>query len=165
MYCTSMWKVDTEFILIYIIYISFGLHFYYWALSVMVQPKNPFPRTVEMASVAVVKWRQTPCNVTWHIHHVMCTFSVRPSGLFHRAISQSGSALDPWAYAEPDFLHRKAFTIGERMNCRTSDPQELLRCFQQATAGDLVNSTIGEVRTADCGLPQHSAWLTSTELY
>jgi len=92
----------------------------------------------------------------------MYSSSVHTSGLFHRAISQSGSALDPWAYAEPDFLERKAFTIGERMNCITSDPQQLLRCFQQAAADTIVNSTIGKV---SCVLKWHNASLRFTTLH
>lgn len=66
-------------------------------------------------------------------------------GLFHRAIAQSGSALDPWAYAEPDFLRRKAFTIGERMNCSAVGHQDLLRCLQEASADVIVHNTIGQV--------------------
>ncbi|PNF42928.1 Esterase FE4 [Cryptotermes secundus] len=75
-------------------------------------------------------------------YHLLSPMS---KGLFHRAIAQSGSALDPWAYAEPDFLRWKAFTVGERMNCSAAGPHELLRCLQEAGANTIVQSTVGQV--------------------
>ncbi|PSN38456.1 hypothetical protein C0J52_15620 [Blattella germanica] len=38
--------------------------------------------------------------------------------LFQGVIAQSGTALHDWAFAEPEFMINKAFTIGERMNCK-----------------------------------------------
>jgi hypothetical protein len=54
--------------------------------------------------------------------------------------------LDPWAYAEPEFLRKKAFTVGERMNCSTADTRTLFRCLQEAPAGLIVNKTVGPVQ-------------------
>ncbi|XP_069676553.1 carboxylic ester hydrolase-like [Periplaneta americana] len=75
-------------------------------------------------------------------------------GLFHGAIAQSGSALAPWAYAEPSFMRAKAFTVGERMHCNASNVEELLRCLRNAPASDIVDATIGrEFSTSETVVP------------
>jgi carboxylesterase type B len=60
------------------------------------------------------------------------------SGLFHRAIMQSGSALNPWAYDEPTSARRKAFRLGEILGLKTTDPNELLAFLQNLSAKEIV---------------------------
>jgi carboxylesterase type B len=54
-----------------------------------------------------------------------CTFYLILSGLFHRAIAESGSILNFWAFTNSS--RRMAFRLGEKLGIRTEDPQELLK--------------------------------------
>ncbi|KAJ4450087.1 hypothetical protein ANN_01494, partial [Periplaneta americana] len=69
-------------------------------------------------------------------YHLLSPMS---AGLFHRAISQSGSALDYWAYAEPDYLREAGFKVGAKIGCSASTSKELLECFDKKTGRDFVN--------------------------
>ncbi|XP_071527813.1 uncharacterized protein [Panulirus ornatus] len=77
-------------------------------------------------------------------YHILSPHS---SGLFSRAILQSGTALCPFALRED---HRQvAFSIGEHLNCSGAakssfaqmDSNQLLACFNQVPVRDLVLST------------------------
>jgi carboxylesterase type B len=46
------------------------------------------------------------------------------AGLFHRAIAQSGSALNPWGFDRKPRL--RAFSFGEALGCKTDDSQKLV---------------------------------------
>jgi carboxylesterase type B len=74
------------------------------------------------------------------------------TGLFHRAIIQSGSVLNPWAFDDPSVARRKAFRFGEVLGCHTSDSKELLEFLMKVPAQKLVDgmalSLTEEVRTA-----------------
>jgi carboxylesterase type B len=73
-------------------------------------------------------------------------------GLFHRAIAQSGSALNPWAYDDPQTARRKAFRFAETLGCKTADSNEMLEFLMKVPAQCLVEamelSLTEEVRTA-----------------
>lgn len=75
-----------------------------------------------------------------HLH----LLSPMSKGLFHRAISQSGSALHDWAYGDAGFMREKAFAIGERMGCEANNMSALLHCFEKSSAELIVNSTEGK---------------------
>jgi carboxylesterase type B len=59
-------------------------------------------------------------------------------GLFHRAISESGSALNPWAYQTPDASLKLAFELGEEFGVKTTDPLKVLEVLKTVTPEKLV---------------------------
>lgn len=73
------------------------------------------------------------------------------TGLFHRAIAQSGSALNPWAYEDPQTARRKAFRFAEVLGCKTNDSYEMLEFLMTVPAQRLVEGVelilTEEVRT------------------
>lgn len=61
------------------------------------------------------------------------------TGLFHRAISQSGSALSPWAFTRaPKKMAKK---LGTLLNCPTTDMNELFTCLQGHDARVIAEKT------------------------
>lgn len=60
------------------------------------------------------------------------------AGLFHHAISQSGSAMNPWAFDENP--RKKAFTLGEVLGCRTNDSSKLVEFLRSVSVQRLVES-------------------------
>jgi carboxylesterase type B len=60
--------------------------------------------------------------------------------LFHRAIIQSASVLNHWAYDDPSVARRKAFRFGEYLGCHTSDSKELLDFLMKVPAKQLVDA-------------------------
>lgn len=73
------------------------------------------------------------------------------TGLFHRAIAQSGSALNPWAFDDPQVARRKAFRFARTLGYTTTDSNELLEFLMTVPAQRLVEAMIPsateEVRT------------------
>lgn len=67
------------------------------------------------------------------VQYLMMSKSAK--GLFHKAISQSGTALDPWAMShEPrDF----AFALGRELGLDAKSDEELLEFLKKAPAKDL----------------------------
>nr|CAD7598097.1 unnamed protein product [Timema genevievae] len=64
--------------------------------------------------------------------HILSPLS---TGLFHRGISQSGTATDPWAYIEQSQSY--AFRLGRNLGLQTEDPQELLDLLRNVPADEL----------------------------
>nr|WGO51716.1 putative antennal esterase CXE17 [Ectropis grisescens] len=65
--------------------------------------------------------------------HVLSPLS---KGLFHKVITQSGSALAPWTYQfRPVFL---ASLLAKKMNYETQDPQKLFEFFQTKSDDELI---------------------------
>ena len=58
------------------------------------------------------------------------------AGLFHHAICQSGSAVNPWAFDENP--QEKAFTLGEVLGCRTNDSNKLVEFLRTVSVQRLV---------------------------
>jgi carboxylesterase type B len=65
-------------------------------------------------------------------------FSSKIVGLFHRAISQSGTALHWWGFTNAG--RDRAFRLGQALECNTSNPDELLECLQNAQTKDIVEA-------------------------
>lgn len=59
------------------------------------------------------------------------------AGLFHRAITESGTALNPWALQEHP-LHY-AQMMGEKFSCPTDDNAALVDCLRQQDAYDIAD--------------------------
>lgn len=62
------------------------------------------------------------------------------TGLFHRAIAQSGSALNPWSFDDPQTARRKAFRFAETLGCTTTDSYEVLEFLMKVPALRLVEA-------------------------
>ncbi|GAB6024654.1 Carboxylesterase 5A [Chamberlinius hualienensis] len=104
--------------------------------------------------VMLLKWVQTnidkfggdPKRVTLYgessggasvIYHLISPLS---SGLFHKAISSSGSAINPWALARHPL--QKAQLFADTLGCsKTSDTKVLVQCFLNQTTHSLVQAT------------------------
>jgi carboxylesterase type B len=63
-----------------------------------------------------------------------------PAGLFHHAISQSGSAINSWALDESP--RKKAFVLGEVLGCRTNDSNKLVEFLRTVPVRRLVESMV-----------------------
>ncbi|PNF42094.1 hypothetical protein B7P43_G10291 [Cryptotermes secundus] len=61
-------------------------------------------------------------------------------GLFHHAISQSGSAINSWALDESP--RKKAFLLGEVLGCRTNDSNRLMDFLRTVPVRRLVEGVI-----------------------
>lgn len=61
-------------------------------------------------------------------------------GLFHRAISQSGSAMNPWARADEPMV--RAFRLGRALGFKTNNTRDLLTFLRQVPARKLVENAL-----------------------
>ncbi|XP_026280152.1 acetylcholinesterase isoform X2 [Frankliniella occidentalis] len=78
------------------------------------------------------------------VEYLMLAPSAR--GLFHRAISQSGSATNQWAgVLPPDEARARAFRLGEALGCRTEDEDELIAFLQAAPTMDILDKSFDVV--------------------
>jgi carboxylesterase type B len=59
-------------------------------------------------------------------------------GLFHRAISQTGTALHWWGFTNAG--RDRAFRLGQALGCNTNNPDELLEFLQKAQTKDIVEA-------------------------
>ncbi|XP_046676963.1 cholinesterase 2-like [Homalodisca vitripennis] len=60
-------------------------------------------------------------------------------GLFHKAVSRSGTALDPWALQ--DNSRGNALKLAKKLGCSFENQNEVLRFLQYAPADDIVAAT------------------------
>lgn len=76
------------------------------------------------------------------VHYL--TLSPQAQGLFHKAISQSGSALNPWAYQThpEDVAHQLAKDLGITF----TDNADLIRQLREVKPSDLTQATPGMVQ-------------------
>lgn len=70
------------------------------------------------------------------VHYHM--LSEKSRGLFHKAISQSGTALCPWTLQIE--ARQKAFRLGEFLGCPTNDTDEMITCLKLRPAEAIVRS-------------------------
>lgn len=71
------------------------------------------------------------------IHYLV--LSAMTAGLFHKAIAQSGSALNPWAY-QPN-PNARAVALGERLGLTATTSEALIAAIRQLPANQLVLET------------------------
>lgn len=70
-------------------------------------------------------------------YHMMSSLS---RGLFHRAISQSGTAHCPWTLTRPGAAEAKAKKLGELLNCPTDNSKALIDCLRTKDAVDIIGT-------------------------
>ncbi|KRT82414.1 esterase [Oryctes borbonicus] len=73
-------------------------------------------------------------SVCTHLHY----FSPLSRGLFHRGVSQSGTALDYWAFEESPL--KKAEDLGQKVGCPIDSTKDLRDCLLTRSAKEIVNS-------------------------
>nr|CAD7433708.1 unnamed protein product [Timema monikensis] len=93
------------------------------------------------------------------IHYLV--LSPMAKGLFHRAISQSGSAINPGAF----HLNTQpyAFNLGAKLGLNTTDGQELATFLRAQTVEDLINNLDGIVPEAEAVHLTYKAFVPTTE--
>lgn len=69
-----------------------------------------------------------------HLHY----FSPTSRGLFHRGISNSGSALGSWALQNN--AYGNAISLGKALDCPTNSTEILVRCLKTKSADSIVKS-------------------------
>ncbi|RVE46858.1 hypothetical protein evm_008503 [Chilo suppressalis] len=62
------------------------------------------------------------------------------AGLYHRAISESGTAMVPWAEQAPGEAERNAYLLGEFVGCQSDDSNSLIECLRIKDSYDLINT-------------------------
>ncbi|XP_071826178.1 cholinesterase-like isoform X2 [Apostichopus japonicus] len=69
----------------------------------------------------------------------LLVISKKSRDLFQQAITESGTALCPWAYTELAEAIKvdMAFNLGNAVGCNTMDTQELVECLKQVDAEEL----------------------------
>lgn len=70
-----------------------------------------------------------------------CIFKYRISldiGLFHRAISQSGSAIAPWVITAPMLARNRTNVLGILTGCPLTSSELLVRCLRDLPAEELL---------------------------
>lgn len=68
-------------------------------------------------------------------------------GLFHRAISQSGSTLNPWSKSRSP--RDRAFRLGEVLGYKTNNTKELIEFLKRVPSRMLVDSSLKTLTTED----------------
>ncbi|XP_074000286.1 carboxylic ester hydrolase-like [Rhodnius prolixus] len=72
------------------------------------------------------------------VHYHM--YSPMSRGLFHRAISQSGAALVPWANTPPGVARSRAIKMAQLFNCPTDSSLAIWNCLRTKNAYELTES-------------------------
>ncbi|XP_046742019.1 venom carboxylesterase-6-like [Diprion similis] len=66
--------------------------------------------------------------------HMMSPLS---KGLFHRGISESGTAICPWVLTRPGLAIRQTRRLGQLMDCDQDDTAKLIECLRTKDAVDI----------------------------
>ncbi|XP_069696467.1 esterase E4-like [Periplaneta americana] len=74
------------------------------------------------------------------VHYHM--LSPQSRGLFHRAISQSGTALCPWAMSSKEQSQRNAERLGQILKCPTNHTVDLINCLRRKAASEIVTTDV-----------------------
>lgn len=72
------------------------------------------------------------------VHYHMISES--SAGLFHKGISESGSALVPWAEAPPGEPLKNAFLLAKFLDCPQAPSEQMLRCLRTKDSYDIINT-------------------------
>lgn len=70
--------------------------------------------------------------------HVSCVACVLLAGLFHRGISQSGTALCTWALAANGSSVHQAKKLANLLHCPTNPNADLVQCLRTKDAADII---------------------------
>lgn len=70
--------------------------------------------------------------------HVSCVACVLLAGLFHRGISQSGTALCTWAFAANGSSEHQAKKLASLLDCPTNPNADLVQCLRTKDAVDII---------------------------
>jgi len=74
--------------------------------------------------------------------------SILLTGLFHKAISQSGTATCPWAFTEPEScLTNKGFLLAKKLGKVTEDPKVAYEFLKTIDAKKLIETEQKFLRT------------------
>ncbi|XP_074000282.1 juvenile hormone esterase-like [Rhodnius prolixus] len=73
-------------------------------------------------------------SVSFHMYSPMSR------GLFHKAISQSGTALDPWTKTPPGVARSRAIKMAQLFDCPTDSSEAILDCLQTKNAYSLTEA-------------------------
>lgn len=79
-------------------------------------------------------WRFKSRNVDIFSHAILWF----KTGLFHRAISQSGSGHCPWTLARPGTAKKKATKVAELLSCPSKSSKNLIECLRNKNAIDII---------------------------
>ncbi|XP_047041092.1 juvenile hormone esterase-like [Helicoverpa zea] len=71
-----------------------------------------------------------------HYHMISDT----SAGLFHKGISESGTALVPWAEAPPGEALRNAFRLAKFLECPQSPSEKMIECLRTKDSYDIINT-------------------------
>ncbi|CAH0578154.1 unnamed protein product [Chrysodeixis includens] len=72
------------------------------------------------------------------VHYHM--LSENSAGLFHKAISESGTALVPWAEAAPGEALRNAFRLAKFLDCPQAPSEKMISCLRTKDSYDIINT-------------------------
>ncbi|XP_072930418.1 juvenile hormone esterase-like isoform X2 [Epargyreus clarus] len=72
------------------------------------------------------------------VHYHM--LSETSAGLFHKAISESGTALVPWAEAPPGEALRNAFRLAKFLDCPQAPSERMLECLRAVDSYRLIDT-------------------------
>ncbi|XP_046628117.1 juvenile hormone esterase-like [Neodiprion virginianus] len=70
----------------------------------------------------------------------LLTMSNLTIGLFHRCITESGSALAAWAYKPSGPYADRAFELGKYVGCSNTSTDSLIECLRTVDVSDMVGS-------------------------
>ncbi|XP_075991060.1 juvenile hormone esterase-like [Anticarsia gemmatalis] len=72
------------------------------------------------------------------VHYHM--ISETSAGLFHKAISESGTALVPWAEATPGEALRNAFLLAKFLDCPQAPSEKMIACLRTKDSYDIIDT-------------------------
>lgn len=61
-------------------------------------------------------------------------------GLFHKAISQSGTAINFFSKNTPAEVRRQSKNFAEKFSCPSDDSRKMVECLKRLDAGDIVRA-------------------------
>nr|WGO51729.1 putative antennal esterase CXE33 [Ectropis grisescens] len=62
------------------------------------------------------------------------------AGLFHKAISESGTAVVPWAEASPGEALKNAFRLAKFLDCPQSPSEKMIACLRTKDSYDIIDT-------------------------
>ncbi|XP_073975369.1 carboxylic ester hydrolase-like isoform X4 [Rhodnius prolixus] len=69
---------------------------------------------------------------------VMPNYRLGPLGLFHKAVSQSGTAVSCWVTVPPGVARSQAIHLAKQLNCSVNSSQMILDCLKTKNAYEMV---------------------------